>query len=83
MSDKMDQALLKAAVALLKRCESKLLQMRDMEDVLHHLKLDLPGEIPHTSGLPGWLAGWLVGVRVVNAHGCGCGWLGGWVHLLV
>jgi hypothetical protein len=43
MADKMDQALLKAAVALLKRCECKLLQMTDMEDALHLLKLELPG----------------------------------------
>lgn len=43
MSDKMDQALLKAAVGLLKRCELKLLQMHDMEDALHLLKLELPG----------------------------------------
>jgi hypothetical protein len=44
MADKMDQALLKAAVALLKRCEPQLLQMNDMEDALHLLKLELPGE---------------------------------------
>lgn len=44
MADKMDQALLKAAVALLKRCEQQLLQMNDMEDALHLLKLELPGE---------------------------------------
>jgi hypothetical protein len=43
MSDKMDQALLKAAVGLLKRCEHKLLGMSDMEDALHLLKLELPG----------------------------------------
>ena len=43
MADKMDQALLKAAVALLKRCEPQLLQMSDMEDALHLLKLELPG----------------------------------------
>lgn len=43
MADKMDQALLKAAVALLKRCEVRLLQMNDMEDALHLLKLELPG----------------------------------------
>lgn len=43
MADKMDQALLKAAVALLKRCEARLLQTDDMEDALHLLKLELPG----------------------------------------
>jgi hypothetical protein len=39
----MDQALLKAAVALLKACESRLLQLTDMEDALNLLKLELPG----------------------------------------
>jgi len=43
MADKMDQALLKAAVALLKCCEGRLLQLQDMEDALHLLKLELPG----------------------------------------
>lgn len=47
MSDKMDQALLKAAVALLKRCEPQLLQIHDMEDALHLLKLELPGSTWH------------------------------------
>ena len=51
MADKMDQALLKAAVALLKRCEGKLLQLHDMEDALHLLKLDLPGGTHRPCGL--------------------------------
>lgn len=52
MSDKMDQALLKAAVGLLKRCEPKLLQMQDMEDALHLLKLELPGAAVCMGGRP-------------------------------
>lgn len=59
MADKMDQALLKAAVALLKRCEPQLLQMHDMEDALHLLKLELPGR--------GWLGG---GVWVLDHVTC-------------
>lgn len=51
MADKMDQALLKAAVALLKRCEPQLLQMSDMEDALHLLKLELPGVFVFVLGL--------------------------------
>lgn len=45
MADKMDQALLKAAVGLLKRCEQQMLQMRDMEEILQLLKLQLPSKI--------------------------------------
>lgn len=44
MADKMDQALLKAAVGLLKRCEKQLMQMSDMEDILQLLKLQLPSK---------------------------------------
>lgn len=44
MADKMDQALLKAAVCLLKRCEQQLLRLRDMEDILQLLKLQLPSK---------------------------------------
>eukprot|EP00775_Hariotina_reticulata_P008509 gene8509-8691_t len=43
MADKMDQALLKAAVGLLKRCEQRLLDVIDMEDCLALLKEEMPG----------------------------------------
>jgi hypothetical protein len=43
LSDKMDQALLKAAVALLKRCEGRLVRLSDLEQQLHLLKMELPG----------------------------------------
>lgn len=43
MADKMDQALLKVAVTLLKRCEKKIKPLADLEDVLTLLKLELPG----------------------------------------
>ncbi|KAF6265131.1 rab-GTPase-TBC domain-containing protein [Scenedesmus sp. NREL 46B-D3] len=38
----MDQALLKAAVAVLVRCEQRLLQLNDMEDCLALLKAEAP-----------------------------------------
>jgi hypothetical protein len=47
MADKMDQALLKAAVGLLKRCEQRLLDVKDMEDCLALLKEELPSRLPH------------------------------------
>jgi hypothetical protein len=40
----MDQALLKAAVAVLVRCEQRLLQMNEMEDCLTLLKSEAPCE---------------------------------------
>ena len=43
MSDKMDQALLKAAVGLLRRAERQLLARHEMEDVLAYLRSELPG----------------------------------------
>ena len=44
VSDKMDQALLRVAEALLRHCEGRLLATADLEDVLTYLKVDLPGE---------------------------------------
>lgn len=41
---KCENVLLKVAVTILKRCAPALMAMRDLEHILTHLKLQVPGE---------------------------------------
>lgn len=71
MADKMDQALLRVAEALLRHCEGKLCSLADLEEVLTFLKVDLPGE--------GWVCGGVWGCVCLGGGECVCMWgRGGW-----
>jgi hypothetical protein len=61
MADKMDQALLRVAEALLRHCEGKLCSLADLEEVLTFLKVDLPGE--------GWVCGGVWGCVCLGGGG--------------
>ena len=45
LTDKCHCALLKVAVAIMKRCERALRQMSDLEDIVKFLKVEVPSEL--------------------------------------
>lgn len=50
LTDKCHCALLKVAVAIMKRCERTLRQMSDLEDIVKFLKVEVPSELLGGSG---------------------------------